>query len=197
MGHNFTQPEEIELFYGDMAYDEKMSCLKQEVGLNGEEHVQCEEQEYEFGYDDHCTETDNLMNCINFGIALKEVCGPEMELTDTEKQCLLSHQQQLALIHLVKENDPDAKMQVINHNLRSIANIAKRYAHHGVNFLDIFREGVIGFIHALRNFELEGGFRFAAYAARCVRQNIELVIMNQKNHLTFPLQYKRTVLGNN
>jgi RNA polymerase nonessential primary-like sigma factor len=110
---------------------------------------------------------------------LPEVYLFVMDSTDDSSKSLLSPQQRLALLNLVKEDDPIAKHHVIVHNLRLVVNIAKRYSDHGVALLDLVREGTIGLIHALENFELEGGFRFASYAAQCVRQSIERSIMNQ------------------
>ena len=111
----------------------------------------------------------------------REIDGHEMKSTEVSYKPLLSAQQQLALMNLVKVDDPEAKQQLVAHNLRLVVNIAKRYSDRGVALLDLVREGNLGLIHALENFDLEGGFRFAAYAARCVRQNIERAIMNQGN----------------
>jgi RNA polymerase nonessential primary-like sigma factor len=111
--------------------------------------------------------------------ALSEVFLLEIETTDLSQKPVLHPQQQLALMNLVKVDDPIAKRQVIAHNLRLVVNIAKRYSNCGVALLDLVSEGTMGLIHALKYFELEGGFRFAAYAAQCVRQNIERTIINQ------------------
>jgi RNA polymerase nonessential primary-like sigma factor len=110
---------------------------------------------------------------------IPEVCVLDMETTEVSQKPLLSPQQQLALMNLVKVDDPIAKQQVITHNLRLVVSIAKRYSNRGVALLDLVSEGTMGLIHALKYFELEGGFRFAAYAAQCVRQNIERTIMSQ------------------
>ena len=107
------------------------------------------------------------------------------ESIEVLEQPLLTAQQQLALLKLIKEDDPDKKQQVIAQNLRLVVNIAKRYSDRGVALFDLVREGTMGLIHALENFELEGGFRFAAYAARCVNQNIKQAIMSQNNQLVF------------
>jgi len=115
---------------------------------------------------------------------LPEAFRLEMESTGNSQKSLLNTQQQLALMTLIKVDDPVTKQYVIAHNLRLVVNIAKRYSNHGVALLDLVSEGTMGLIHALENFELEGGFRFAAYAARCVRQNIERAIMNQSLAVT-------------
>lgn len=110
---------------------------------------------------------------------LHEFYGLEIESNDDSKRLPLSNQQHQALMNLVKVDDPVTKRQVVAHNLLLVVNIAKRYSGHGVALLELIREGNRGLIHAMERFEMEGGFRFAAYAARCVRQNIEYTIMNQ------------------
>lgn len=115
---------------------------------------------------------------------LSEVYGMlEMESAEALQKSLLIPQQQLALVSLVREDDPETKQQVIAHNLRLVVNIAKRYRDHGLALFDLVREGTLGLIHALESFELEGGFSFARYARQCIRQSIERAILNQNNHL--------------
>jgi DNA-directed RNA polymerase sigma subunit (sigma70/sigma32) len=116
---------------------------------------------------------------------LHEIYGLKMESTEVSQNSLLSPQQQVALINLVRVDDPDMKQKIITQNLRRVVNIAKRYGDHGVAFFDLIRGGIQGLIHALENFEREGGFRFESYAVQCVRRSIERVITNQNNHLSF------------
>ena len=118
---------------------------------------------------------------------LPEACGLEIEPFEGFQKFLLSSQQYLALENLVKVDDPEEKRQVIAHNLRLVISIAKRYGDRGVELLDLVREGTMGLIHALENFELEGGFRFASYAAQCVRRNIEHAIKNNNELLSLPI----------
>jgi RNA polymerase nonessential primary-like sigma factor len=105
--------------------------------------------------------------------------------TEALSQPLLSEQQKLALINLVRVDDPDVKQKMIAQNLRLVVNIAKRYGDHGVALLELVREGICGLIHALENFEREGGFRFESYAVQCVRRSIEHVILNQNNYRSY------------
>jgi len=102
-------------------------------------------------------------------------------LNEIEQEMLLSAEQREALINLIKADDFDAKQKVISHNLRLVAGIAKRYVNRGVEFLDLVSEGIMGLIHALEKFELEGGIRFPVYARWCIRENIERAIMNRNN----------------
>jgi len=123
-----------------------------------------------------------MMEYLSSEEFLPEVYGLEVASTEASPRSLLSTEQQLALMGLVRVSDPDAKRQVIAHNLRLVVVIAKRYSNHGVELVDLIRAGTMGLIHALKNFELEGGFRFASYARQCIRQCIERAITSQSIH---------------
>lgn len=114
---------------------------------------------------------------------LPEIFGLEIENTETLHGLLLGVEQQFALTKLIRESDIDANQRMVAHNLRLVFNIAKRYSNHGIALLDLVREGILGLIHALEKFELEGGFRFSAYARWCIREKIEHAIRNKTNYL--------------
>jgi len=76
--------------------------------------------------------------------------------------------------------DADAKQKMIIEHRHLVAEIAKRYINRGISFFDLVKQGETGLFHALDNFELEGGFRFATYASWCIRQAIERVLMEQE-----------------
>jgi len=103
----------------------------------------------------------------------------EVESIEVSHQLLLSKQQHSALLKLVVAEDADSKLQIIDHNVRLIVKIAKSYSKRGVDLLELIREGSQGLIHAMERFEVEGGFKFATYAARCVRQHIEMAILKR------------------
>ncbi len=112
---------------------------------------------------------DNVAKC----------CKTALESDVASQKLLLTNQQHHTLMNFISVDDPHEKQQLIAHNLSLVINIAKRYGDHGVALFDLIREGNRGLIHAMESFEFEGGFRFASYAARCVRQSIECTIMNQ------------------
>lgn len=114
---------------------------------------------------------------------LPDIFGLEIESTETLHGLLLDVEQQLALTKLISESDIDANQRMVAHNLRLVSNIAQRYSNHGITLLDLVREGILGLIHALEKFELEGGFRFSAYARWCIREKIEHAIRNKTNYL--------------
>ena len=78
---------------------------------------------------------------------------------------LLSVQQEQQLARRVREhNDPVAREQMIQANLRLVVNIAKRYAKGGVSLADLVAEGNLGLLRAVEEFKPDAGVRFSTYA---------------------------------
>ncbi len=100
---------------------------------------------------------------------------------------LLTAEQEQHLARQVKQGNFLARQKMIEHNLRLVVNIAKRYANRGVMLLDLIEEGNLGLIHALEKFDPELGFRFSTYATWWIRQNIERAIMNQSRTIRLPV----------
>jgi RNA polymerase nonessential primary-like sigma factor len=104
----------------------------------------------------------------------------DLDLIEASSRILLSNLQHSTLLKLVVAEDIDSKQQIIDHNVRLIVKIAKSYSKHGVALLELIKVGNQGLIHAMERFEVEGGFKFATYAARCVRQHIEMAIHKKR-----------------
>jgi RNA polymerase nonessential primary-like sigma factor len=100
---------------------------------------------------------------------------------------LLTAKQEAELTRRVKQDEFDARQQMIECNLRLVENIAKHYTNHGVALLDLIEEGNMGMMHALDKFDPERGFRFSTYATWWIRQNIERCIMNQSRTIRLPV----------
>jgi RNA polymerase nonessential primary-like sigma factor len=100
---------------------------------------------------------------------------------------LLQAKEELELTRRVRAGDRAARQRMIEHNLRLVVNIAKRYLHRGLPLLDLIEEGNLGLMHALEKFDPERGFRFSTYATWWIRQNIERGVMNQSRTIRLPV----------
>ncbi len=72
----------------------------------------------------------------------------------------------------MSEGDKEAKNKLIEHNLRLVAHIAKKYYHTGHDNDDLISIGTIGLIKAVSSFNESKNIRLATYAARCVENEI-------------------------
>lgn len=111
----------------------------------------------------------------------------QIYLYSIRKKAVLSIEQERRLAMQAKEGSFEARQKMIEHNLRLVVNIARRYINRGMTLLDLIEEGNLGLIHALEKFEPELGFRFSTYATWWIRQNIERAIMNQSRTIRLPV----------
>ncbi len=71
-----------------------------------------------------------------------------------------------------REGDKEAKNQLIEHNLRLVAPLIKKYYANFKDQDDLISIGTIGLIKAVSTFDCEKGTRFATYASRCIENEI-------------------------
>lgn len=80
-----------------------------------------------------------------------------------------------------KNGDKKAKDILINHNLRLVAHIVKKYSGAG-EADDLLSVGSIGLIKAINSFEYEKGTQLSTYAARCIENEILMLLRVSKKH---------------
>ncbi len=80
----------------------------------------------------------------------------------------LTAKQEAELIEKKEQGDIDAKNKLIEHNLRLVAHIVKKYYSGQVEQDDLISIGTIGLIKAVSTFNSNKGIRLATYAARCI-----------------------------
>ena len=68
-----------------------------------------------------------------------------------------------------RNGNMDAKNELIEHNLRLVAHIIKKYYANSTQQDDLISIGTIGLIKAINTFDVDKGTRLATYAARCVK----------------------------
>ena len=88
---------------------------------------------------------------------------------EEERECLLK----------LKEGDQKAKEELILHNMRLVAHVAKKYQNDEDEVEDLISIGTIGLLKAVSTFDYNYGNRFATYAIRCIEN--ELLMHFRKN----------------
>ena len=76
------------------------------------------------------------------------------------------------LLRMKKNSDNEARSKLIEHNLRLVAHIIKKYYSAYGEQEDLISIGTIGLIKAIDSFDAEKGTRLATYAARCIENEI-------------------------
>ena len=92
----------------------------------------------------------------------------------------LSAKDEQFYIDRYKNGDMAARDVLIEHNLRLVAHIAKKYSNSNEDNEDIISIGTIGLIKGITSFDPSKGTRLATYAARCVDNEILMLMRTQK-----------------
>jgi len=79
-----------------------------------------------------------------------------------------------------REGDLLAKSILVERNLRLVAHIVKKYSYPGKEVDDLISIGTVGLIKAIDSFDSSKGTRLATYAARCIENEILMLIRNNK-----------------
>jgi len=88
---------------------------------------------------------------------------------------LKGEQEQVAL-NALEQGDQQAKQLLIEHNLRLVVYIARRFENTGINLEDLISIGTIGLIKAINTYRLDKNIKLATYASRCIENEILMYI---------------------
>ena len=88
-----------------------------------------------------------------------------------------------ALDGLVR-GDGEARQTLIEHNLRLVVYIARRFENTGVNLEDLISIGTIGLIKAIGTFDPGKNIKLATYASRCIENEILMFLRKKSTHRT-------------
>lgn len=92
----------------------------------------------------------------------------------------LTAKEERAYLERFASGDTEARKILIERNLRLVAHIAKKYNTTNQETDDLISIGTIGLIKAINTFDYKKGIRLATYAARCIDNEILMVIRNGK-----------------
>ncbi len=118
------------------------------------------------------TEILKLLNDILFFALHLENCGnfPKPLSAKEEEECF----------RLMASGDTAARSKLIEHNLRLVAHIVKKYYTASNDSDDLISIGTIGLIKAASSFDYSKGTRFATYASRCIENEILMYFRSKK-----------------
>ena len=98
------------------------------------------------------------------------VCGNEEFLPP------LDIEEEMKYILLKEQGDGKATEKLVEHNLRLVAYIARKFDSTGIDYEDLIAIGAIGLIKAVRTFKCDKNIRLATYASRCIENEILMQI---------------------
>ena len=88
----------------------------------------------------------------------------------------------------MENGSEEAKKLLIEHNLRLVVYISRRFENTGVNLEDLISIGTIGLIKSINTFKGDKNIKLATYASRCIENEILMYlrkISNQRTELSF------------
>lgn len=94
----------------------------------------------------------------------------------------LERQRESDTIAAMMAGDETAKQTLIEHNLRLVVYISRRFESTGINLEDLISIGTIGLIKAVNTFRPEKNIKLATYASRCVENEILMYIRKIASH---------------
>lgn len=92
----------------------------------------------------------------------------------------LSEKEEKKYLIEMKQGDKRARSKLIEHNLRLVAHIVKKYYSSTNDQDDLVSIGTIGLIKAIDSFDLSKGIRLSSYAARCIENEVLMFFRNSK-----------------
>jgi RNA polymerase primary sigma factor len=122
--------------------------------------------------------------------ARKELRACRAQLSEIEQSSevgLTSLKRTLTLIQRGEAQSLQAKKELTEANLRLVVSIAKKYTHHGLQFLDLIQEGNLGLMKGADKFEWRRGYKFSTYATWWIRQAITRAIADQARTIRVPV----------
>lgn len=105
-----------------------------------------------------------LVGAINSG-SFPDVLEPEIELE---------------LINKARNHNLEARNELIEHNLRLVAHIVKKFENTKEDKDDLLSIGAFGLIKAVDSYKLESGVKLATYASRCIENEILMHLRSNK-----------------
>src|SRR5581483_8004046 len=117
-------------------------------------------------------------------------------IRNMEKEAMAGRDHLKVLMRNIRIGERDAyqaRMELVEANLRLVISIAKKYTNRGLPFLDLIQEGNMGLMKAVEKFEYRRGYKFSTYATWWIRQAITRSIADQARTIRIPVHMIETI----
>lgn len=94
----------------------------------------------------------------------------------------LQREEEIELLEKVKLGNMEARNTLIEHNLRLVVYVAKRFETNSFNLEDLISIGTMGLIKAISTFKFDKNIKLATYASRCIENEI-LMFLRKKSRM--------------
>ena len=94
----------------------------------------------------------------------------------------LDADEEVVLLEEAKEGNQTARDKLVEHNLRLVVYIAKKFESSGIDLEDLISIGAIGLIKAVKTYSVDKNIKLATYASRCIEN--EILMQLRKNTRT-------------
>ena len=84
----------------------------------------------------------------------------------------LSRERERELLYALREGDESARSELVEHNIRLVVYLARRFENTGVGLEDLISIGTIGLMKAVNTFNPDKNIKLATYASRCIENEI-------------------------
>ena len=128
--------------------------------------------------------TENITNIQNYEFSSDTF---KMYLNDIARFELLTPEEEFETFMAYKNGNLKAKEKLVNHNLRLVVSIAKKYVGSGLPIMDLIQTGNVGLITAVDKFDPELGNKFSTYAVYWIKQSILRSLSNDARLIRLPV----------